>query len=140
MNMRIVGLLTAVTATLTAPAIAHAEPVTPVATRDATCAFTFQPPQPYLLHDAVLIAGYVTCAARPDDFHISLRLQRREGGNWVTRDGMDSNDIPNPNLNVAARDLDCEPGAWQGAYTMSWSVGDDWGVANNVSTTAIISC
>lgn len=140
MNMRIVGLLVAVTATLTAPTIAHAEPATPVAALAKPCVFTFEPPQPFVHAGAVIVGGYVTCSARPDDFHISFRLQRRDGEDWITREGMDTDDIPNPRLNVATRDLDCEPGAWQGAYTMSWTIRGDWGVDDNVSDPAPITC
>lgn len=140
MNLRIVGLLTAVTATLTAPVIAHAEHATPVAARAAACKFSFEPPRPFVHAGAVIVGGYVTCNPTPQDFHILFQLQFKEGDTWITRGGADSDEIPNPNLNIAARDLDCDPGQWQGAYTMSWTGGGDWTVVNNVSDFAPITC
>ncbi|MCM6778009.1 hypothetical protein NDR87_31060 [Nocardia sp. CDC159] len=115
-----------------APPTAHAEP-------QWVCGWTFEPRGPFTLHGAVIVGGYVRCNGSVDRFSITLKLQHRQGGQWIERARATSNDIPRPNLNLAVRDLDCVPGGWRGEYDISETVGGRTRLGNGSSAT-ILSC
>lgn len=87
------------------------------------CDFHFFTGSPYFEHDAIIAGGYADCTQLPDGFHIDLLLSyRARGGDWSGRKAADSDQLPDPRLNIATWST-CEPGMWMASAKMWETVG-----------------
>ncbi|WP_441955317.1 hypothetical protein [Nocardia sp. 2TAF39] len=122
--------------TLTTP-VAQAGP----STSGKACGFAFNK-EPYLLHEAVVVGGTVTCTSAPLQFRLELQLWHRSGTSNPRPKGDPAivTQIPNPSVHVAAMALDCVPGMWQGKIVMraTWDTGTD--EVRKETAAAIIPC
>ncbi|MGW0052025.1 hypothetical protein [Nocardia nova] len=131
-------------ALLGTPAHADAAPADghTVARRDAQplCDFHFFTGSPYFEHDAIIAGGYADCTQLPDEFHVDLLLSyRARGGDWSGRNAADSNQLPDPRLNIATWSA-CEPGMWKASAKMWETVGGKTVQHSTESNSFITGC
>ncbi len=106
-----------------------------------SCGFTFHTGTVYTQHGAVIGGGYAECASAPAAFSISLTVRfKPRGGDWVTRGGESSTQIPAPRLNIATYGP-CEDGLWKGVATI-WETSASGATTETSfdSAPAIITC
>ncbi|MFD9615456.1 hypothetical protein ACFWWS_39485 [Streptomyces sp. NPDC059083] len=83
------------------------------------CYFTFANGI-YVQSGAVITGGQATCMPKPDTFHIDLRIEYYDGGNWVTTGTAGDSTRPDPFLNIGARDLECKTMSSYRGHAILW--------------------
>ncbi|MEU1550217.1 hypothetical protein [Nocardia sp. NPDC005745] len=109
------------TALLSAAAPVAAAPVVP-ARAEFQCNLGFMPTKPTVGVGSIVGNAWAKCSVAPEVHHMTLTLERRDGGAWVSEEIAHSDKIPAPRevYEVKTR---CMPGVWRVAATASGSLG-----------------
>lgn len=114
-NLFTAALIGAALIGATAPATA--EPAyTPAAAKQ--CDLGFMPTKPTVGVGSIIGNAWAKCDVTPEVHHMTLTLERRDGGSWVSEQIAHSDTIPAPRATYEVKTR-CMPGVWRVVATAS---------------------